>query len=127
MGAKVHWDERRSKWFVRVYDEGRQRKQYVGPDREDAEAVAEAINADLARTQRDREDGRVRFRPEAAINGEDALRWWFASYRFKRSTRDLNRGRIENHLIPHFGTRDLRRLSALEIRQYAILWLVCPV
>ncbi len=20
MGAKVHWDERRSKWFVRVYD-----------------------------------------------------------------------------------------------------------
>jgi integrase len=119
MGAKVYWDERRSKWFVRVYDGGRQRKQYVGPDREDAEAVAEVINSDLTRIQQEREDGRRRFRLGAPINGEDALRWWFANYRFKRSTRDLNRGRIENHLIPHFGTMDLRRLSALDIRQYA--------
>jgi hypothetical protein len=119
MGAKIHWDARRKKWFVRVYDGGQEYKQYVGFDRGEAQAVADLINADLEQTQRKREDRRIAFRPDAPVKGEDALRWWFASYRFKRSTRELNRGRIENHLIPYFGNMDLRHLRALDVRQYA--------
>ena len=100
MGAKIHWDARRKKWFVRVYDGGQEYKQYVGFDRGEAQAVADLINADLEQTQRKREDRRIAFRPDAPVKGEDALRWWFASDCFKRSTRELNRGRLENHLIP---------------------------
>jgi len=119
MAAKVHWDARRRKWFVRVYDGGRQHKQYVGPDRAEADAVAALIDADLERARQEREAAGIQFRPGRPVNGEDALRWWQASYRFKRSTRQLNRGRIEKHLVPHFGTSDLRRITGLAVRQYA--------
>ncbi len=119
MGARVHWDARRKKWFVRVDDAGRQHKQYVGADRDEAQAVADVINADLERVNQERDGRGIAFRIGGPVNGEDALRWWYATYRFKRATRDLHRGRIENHLIPHFGTMDLRRLATLHIRHYA--------
>ena len=60
MGARVHWDEGRKKWFVRVYEGGRQYKRYVGRDREEAQAVADVINADLDRVS---EYSRVVFSP----------------------------------------------------------------
>ena len=116
MGARIHWDEGRKKWFVRVYDGGRQYKRYVGRDRGEAQAVADVINADLDRVS---EYSHVVFSPRRPVNGEDGLRWWLTNYRFKRSTHDLNRGRIENHLIPYFGRMDLRNLRALDVRQYA--------
>ncbi len=119
MGARIHWDARRKKWFVRVYDAGRQYKQYVGADRDEAPAVADLINADLERVQHEREHRGIAFRPGGRVNGEDALRWWFSTYRFKRATRDLHRGRIENHLIPNFGTMDLRNLATFHVRHYA--------
>ena len=93
MGAKIHWDEGRKKWFVRVYEGGRQYKRYIGRDRGEAQAVADVINADLDRVS---EYSHVVFSPRRPVNGEDGLRWWLANYRFKRSTHDLNRGRIEN-------------------------------
>jgi hypothetical protein len=88
MGARIHSDERRKKWFLRVYDGGSQYKRYVGRDREEAQAVADVINADLDRASDYRQ---LAFSPRRPVNGEDGLRWWFANYRFKRSTRDLNR------------------------------------
>jgi hypothetical protein len=116
MGARIHWDEGRKKWFVRVYESGRQCKRYLGRDRAEAQAVADVINADLDRAS---EYSRLAFRPHGPVNGEGALRWWLANYRFKRSTDQLNRGRVENHLIPYFGRMDLRNLRALDVRQYA--------
>ena len=116
VGAKIHWDERRRKWFVRVYEGGRQYKRYVGRDRDEAQTVADVINADLDRVS---EYSRLSFRLGGPVNGEDALRWWLASYRFKRSTDQLNRSRVENHLIPYFGRMDLRSLRILDVRQYA--------
>jgi transposase len=91
----------------------------VGADRDEARAVADLINADLERLSQERESRAIVFRSGGLVNGEDALRWWHATYHFKRATRDLHRGRIENHLIPHFGTMDLRRLATLHIRHYA--------
>ena len=94
MGARIHWDEGRKKWFVRVYDAGRQYKRYIGRDREEAQAVANVINADLDRVS---EYSQVVFPPRGPVNGEDGLRWWLANYRFKRSTNDLNRSCVSGH------------------------------
>jgi hypothetical protein len=79
MGARVHWDARREKWFVRVYDAGRQHKQYVGTDRDEARAVADLINADLERVNQERDSRGIVFRSGGPVNGEDALRWWHAT------------------------------------------------
>ncbi len=119
MGARVHWDARRKKWFVRVYEAGWHHKQYVGAGRDEAQTVADLINADLERVNQERDSRGIVFRIGGPVNGEDAPRWWYATYRFKRAMRDLRRGRIENHLIPHCGTMDLRRLATLHIRHYA--------
>jgi len=53
------------------------------------------------------------------VNGERALRWWAANYRFKRSTAATNRSALEQHLIPFFGDLDLRHLTHLDIRRFA--------
>ncbi|HXZ24444.1 MAG TPA: tyrosine-type recombinase/integrase [Methanomassiliicoccales archaeon] len=119
MGAKVIWNRQRNKWYVRVYDNGREWKEPVGPDRTEAEAVTAQIERDLSRRRKDRLAGRICFEPGASVNGERAFRWWAANYRFKRSTAATNRSALEQHLVPFFGDMDLRYLTHLDIRRFA--------
>jgi hypothetical protein len=77
------------------------------------------VNEDLVLEQARREAGRMRFQKGRPIRGEDAFRRWLATCEFKRSTSATNRAAVENHLIPYFGDMDLRRLTRLDIRQFA--------
>ena len=63
MSAKVVWNRQRNKWYVRVYENGREWKQPVGPDRTEAETVAAQIERDLTRKREDRFAGRICFEP----------------------------------------------------------------
>jgi len=119
VSAKVIWNRQRNKWYVRVYEDGREWKQPVGPDRAEAEAVAAQIERDLTRKREDRLAGRICFELGGCVHGEKALRWWAANYKFKRSTAATNRSALEQHLIPFFGEMDLRHLTHLDIRRFA--------
>ncbi|HBZ71768.1 MAG TPA: hypothetical protein DEP35_19395 [Deltaproteobacteria bacterium] len=100
MSAKVVWNRQRNKWYVRVYENGREWNQPVGLDRTEAEAVAEQIERDLTRKREDGLTGRICFEPGGCVHGEKALRWWAANYKFKRSTAATNRSALEQHLMP---------------------------
>lgn len=107
MAAKVRW--MRDAWWVVTHHRGKRRKKRVGPskvDKRQAEDVARKINAALTL-------GTYSAQVDAdPLPCDRELRRWHLTYSptMKATYAKLTEGLIENHLIPHFGARDLREL-----------------
>ena len=58
---------------------------------------------------------------EIGVPCDQEVRRWLDAYAptMKPSYEILNRGLIENHLVPHFGARDLRTLSETDLLRFA--------
>jgi integrase len=117
MAAKVKWE--REAWWVFTHYEGKRRKKRVGPakaDKRRAEQIAHKINAALALGQ---------FRPDQddkrkPLPCDAELKRWHATYRptFKLSFEIESDRIIKQHLVPFFGSRDLREIGREDLLHY---------
>jgi len=115
MAAKVKFE--RGAWWVFTHYDGKRTKKRVGSAKKDnarAEKIAEKINAALALGT---------FRPRGAekpLPTDEALRSWLTAYEatLKPSTRELAEGILKRHLIPFFGSKDLRELREADLMAY---------
>jgi integrase len=116
MAAKIKWD--RGAWWIFTHFDGRRKKKRIGPTKADkrrAEAFARQINEDLARGKY-----QANMTTKKPLCCDERLRIWHATYAptMKLSYQILTRGLIVNHLIPHFGSRDLREISEEDLMDY---------
>jgi integrase len=113
VSAKVQFD--RGAWWVITHHEGRRRRRRVGPSKADkraAEEIAKKINAAIALGTYlpDRE------RPKPLLCLDELWKWHRAyAPTMKRSYEKSSAGVIRNHLVPAFGTRDLRDLRERDL------------
>ncbi len=116
MAAKVKFD--RGAWWVFTHYQGKRKKKRVGPTKahkREAEQIAKKINAALAL-------GTFRAGAEESkpLPCDVELRRWHATYAvtMKPTYRILTSGLIENHLIPHFCSKDIREIRETDLLDY---------
>jgi integrase len=116
MAAKVKWD--RGAWWVFTHYEGKRKKRRVGPTKahlREAKEIARKINAALALGT---------FAPETKaakpLECDRELHRWHAAYgpTFKPSYEIEARRIIRYHLVPFFGSRDLRELREADLLEF---------
>lgn len=113
MAAKVKWD--RGAWWVITHYHGKRKKRRVGPtksDKREADEIARKVNAALTLGAFPKED-----EEPMPVPCNQALRRWHSAYSptLKPATVDLTEGIIENHLVPYFGSRDLRGIRESDL------------
>jgi integrase len=116
VAAKVKFD--RGAWWVFTHYQGKRKKKRVGPtkaNKREADQIAKQINAALAL-------GTFRAGAEDSkpLPCDVELRRWHATYAvtMKPTYRILTSGLIKNHLIPHFGSKDLREIHEADLLDY---------
>ena len=117
MSAKVVWY--RAAWWVRTHYHGKKRDRRIGTSKADkrrAEKIAEQINAKLALGEFEPEP-----KPDVQPIPFDAyLNAWHTRYSvtFKPRYVETSRSVLDLHLIPFFGTRDLRSIEEADLLDY---------
>jgi integrase len=116
MAAKVKFD--RGAWWVFTHYQGKRKKKRVGPtkaNKREAEQIATKINAALAlgTFTAGAEDSKP-------LPCDRELRRWHATYAvtMKPTYQALTSSVIKNHLIPHFGSKDLREIRDADLLDY---------
>jgi integrase len=115
MAAKVRWMQ--NAWWVVTHHQGRRRKKRVGTtkaDKRQAEEIVRKVNGQLALGILPVE------RTEEALPCDAELRRWITAYAptFKPSTQGESRRIIETHLVPFFGSRDVRELRESDLLKF---------
>ena len=116
MAAKVKFD--RGAWWVFTHYQGRRKKYRFGPtkmNKREAEKSAKTINAMLASGTFDAESDKPKPLP-----CDRELQRWHTMYAvtMKPTYRALTNSLIKNHLIPHFGSKDLREIGDADLLDY---------
>ncbi len=116
MAAKVVWY--RNAWWVRTHHGGRKKDRRIGPKKADerqAEEIARKINAAIALGQFGLEEEA----PEP-LPCDAELRRWHRTYTptMKASYEAHTRRLIDQHLVPFFGSRDLREIGEPDLLAY---------
>ncbi len=116
MAAKVKFD--RGAWWVFTHYQGKRKKKRVGPtkaNKREAEEIARKINGALAL-------GTFRTGAEESkpLPCDAELQRWHTTYAItmKPTYQALTSGLIRNHLIPHFGSKDLREICDADLLDY---------
>src|SRR5262249_44818403 len=118
MAAKVKWY--REAWWVITHHACRTRKNRVGPTKADkrrAEQIAEKVNAAIALNQfNPRRDEQSRL-----IACDRELWAWHRAYKttMKPSYEIVTEGLIRLHLVPFFGSVDLRMIEERDLLRFA--------
>jgi integrase len=106
--------ERVSKgWYVITRNGQKQSKRKV-KSQESAERIAAQVNAE--------EEAVDHWMVGGALPCDETLRGWLKAYEaeLSPSTAATHRASIEQHLVPFFGSRELRALSRDDIRAFAV-------
>ncbi len=100
-------------WFVFTYENNRRVGRKV-KDEATAQAIAAQLNSEGVAADRWFEGGPLPF--------DEAMRGWISIYgkTLASSTEELHRGSIETHLIPFFGSRDLRGIGREDMIEFAV-------
>ena len=109
---KTKHGERVSKgWYVLTYDKGKQ-TEHKAKSQESAEAIVAQLNVE--------QEAADHWMIGGALPCDEALRGWINTYKaeLSPSTEQTHRGSIETHLIPYFGSRDLRTLTRDDMRAF---------
>lgn len=104
--------ERVSKgWFVFTYTGDAETKRKA-KSQESAEAIVAQLNAE--------DEAADHWMVGGALPCDEALRGWIKTYKaeLSPSTEITHRASIESHLVPFFGSRDLRSLTRDDIRAF---------
>ncbi len=99
-------------WYVFTYDDGRQ-TEHRAKSRVSAEAIVAQLNLE--------EEAADHWMVGGALPCDEALRGWLRTHaaEMSESTEQTHRSSIEGHLIPFFGSRDLRNLTRDDMRSFA--------
>ena len=106
--------ERVSKgWYVLTYDKGKQ-TEHRARSRESAEAIAAQLNREVQAADRWMTGG--------GLPCDQTVRGWLRTHKdeLSPSTEATHHASIENHLVPYFGSRDLRSLSRDDLRAFIV-------
>ena len=119
MSAKVV--RYRDAWWVRTHFMGKKREKQFGPSNTDKAAAlktAERINAKIALGEYD-----PRKRTRKSIPFDDHLRTWHRLYSvtFKPRYRETSETIVNKHLIPFFGSIDIREIGNTHLLEYVKL------
>ena len=114
MAAKVR--QKDGACWVVVHHAGRRTMRRIGADKRTAQRVAHELNAKIALGKFDPDARRSR----RAHPVDRALWDWHAAYRptFSASFEACSAGYIANHLVPFFGTKDLRDLRDADVLSF---------
>ncbi len=113
MAAKLRF--RNGAWWAVVHYKGRRKLKKIGLDKREAQRVVHKINAALALGKWEPDD-----RKRTAMPIDQALWDWFNAYRptFSASFETGAKINIEKHLIPFFGTTDLRDIAEADVLRF---------
>ena len=111
MAAKVKFD--RGAWWVFTHYQGKRKKKRIGPtkaNKREAEQIARKINAALALGTFSTEQRRT-------LPCDAEIRRWHTAYAptMKLSYRLSTESLIRIHLVPFFGSKDLRELREVDL------------
>jgi len=98
-------------WYVLTYNKGKQ-TEHRAKSQESAEAIVAQLNVE--------EEAADRWMVGGALPCDETLRGWIKMHKaeLSPSTEQTHRGSIETHLVPFFGSRDLRVLNRDDIRRF---------
>ena len=114
MAAKVVWY--RNAWWVRTrWDGSKKKDRRIGTTKahkRQAEEIAKRVNGALALGTFGRET-----ESQKPLACDSELRQWHTTYSatMKPSYEILTSGLIKNHLVPFFGSRDLRQIREADL------------
>jgi integrase len=116
MASKVKWD--RNAWWVVTHYQGKRKRNRIGSAKADkvrAEKIAEKINASLALGIFDPQTEKP-----IPIPFDVHLLDWHLKYSptFKHSYEITSKGVVETHLVPFFGSKDLRDITEDDLLDY---------
>ncbi len=99
-------------WYVFTYD-GEKQTERKARSRESAEAMVAQLNLE--------EEAADHWLVGGPLPCDEALRGWISTYaaELSPSTEETHRFSIETHLVPFFGSRDLRTLTRDDMRAFA--------
>ena len=117
MAAKVR--QINGAWWVVTHHQGKRKKQRIGPTqahKRQAGEITKKINAALALGHY-----RQEYTEDRALPCDAQLRRWHQTYgpTMKLTSEIAAKGLIENHLIPHLGSRDIREISEENLLAFA--------
>lgn len=108
----------RGAWWVITHHEGTRRRRRLGPsnaDKRAAEEIAKKLNAAIALGTYN--PGGDKHKP---FPFDEHVRQWHRRYSvaFKPRYLETSAGLIERHLVPHFGSKDLREIREADLLDY---------
>lgn len=118
MGVSVRYVKSRAAWgvFVRDGEDDTRRSRFFGDGevgKKKAERFAQIYAEEQGRSER--------WLTGPDLPCDEVLRGWLATQKptLARSTEETVTGLINNHLVPFFGTRDLRTIEQLDLIEFA--------
>jgi integrase len=116
MGVKVR--QKDGKWYVFINHHGRRKAKCVGDSKKAAEDVKRKLEAKLTLG----EIGFLDAAPQAVSFGDYAERWLahYVPVACKPSSARIMRGIVRNHLLPAFGTQDLRSITRAQVKTFVV-------
>jgi len=116
MAAKLVW--LRNKWYLRDDQNG---KRLVRSLKTTDKAKAQRIIDAYERKRRAKRKGGMDLDPAGLLPLDQAIEDWYTSYSdtFAESTRGTYKNIVYNHLVPFFGSLDMRALNDARIIEFA--------
>ena len=114
MGVTVR--QKGGKWYVFINHQGQRKAKCIGSDKRVAVQVQKQLEAKLALG----DVGLLEEAPEAILFGVYAEQWLdtYVAVACKPSTGRIVRSIVRNHLLPAFGTLDLRSMTRTHVKTF---------
>jgi integrase len=114
MGVKVR--QKGGKWYVFINHHGQRKAKCVGDSKKAAEEVKRKLEAKLTLG----DVGLLDAAPQAVLFGEYAEQWLahYVTVACKPSSGRTMRGIVRNHLVPAFGTHELRKITRGQVKTF---------
>jgi integrase len=114
MGVKVR--QKDGKWYVFINHHGKRKAKCVGDSKRVAEEVKRKLEAKLTLG----DVGLLDAAPQTVLFGDYAEQWLahYVTVACKLSSGRIMRGIVRNHLLPAFGTEELRSITRSQVKMF---------
>jgi hypothetical protein len=116
MGVKVR--QKGGKWYVFINHHGQRKAKCVGDSKKAAEEVKRKLEAKLTLGDISLLDAA----PQAVLFGDYAKQWLahYVPVACKPSSGRILRSIVRNHLVPAFGTQELRSITRAQVKTFVV-------
>lgn len=123
MGGGVYFDKRAKRWYIQVYIDGKRERIWRDPATQDPFWSKRHAQKILGAMQHEVDEGGLviaDWKPNAPLSFDIYARAWLEDKANSVSAKTLAgyRTAIEKYAIPFFGSRDLRKIRARDLREF---------